>query len=237
MATRLRKSVVALERAKANPTPSNTAGVAAMTDICTLTLGAIYDQRPCGINPRPERRGFSLLLHNLGEPDRDWNPARIVSLGDIALSNGAADAWWCASMLDWSRIDIRRAVVRALLPCVHRASDHTIDRRVHGCIAGLARWCDGDDGVDLKVLARAAWEAYESSSGAPMWAARAAHWAASLAVFPPPSAMSPGAAALASVEAAGRRDTRDAELAAQVADLVAAFPPIAMRATAPVGEV
>lgn len=86
----------------------------------------------------------------------------VVSLGDIARSNGAADAWWCVRCLDWSDIAVRRAVIGALLPAVRRAAVHTQDQRVHGCIASLARWQAGDDTVDLAEVAWAAWAAWEA---------------------------------------------------------------------------
>ena len=137
-----------------------------------LTLQQIRDQSPC-------QEGWTKLLKSLGNPP--LNTA--ISLGDVAQSNGAADAWWCVRALDWSNEQVRRDVIKALIPSVERAAKHTDDKRVHDCINALKDWIDGKP-ADLDAAARAA--------GAAAWAARAAEKAALesqradlIAAFPP----------------------------------------------------
>ncbi|MFN8992060.1 MAG: hypothetical protein ACK5X3_00080, partial [Pseudomonadota bacterium] len=127
--------------------------------------------------------GWTKLLKSLGSPPMDT----VISLGDVAKSNGAADAWWCVRALDWNNEQVRREVIKALIPAVERASKHTTDKRVYDCIGALKDWLDGKP-ADLDAAARAA-----------AWAADAAGaaWAA--------------------------------ELEAQRADLIAAFPPLILK--------
>ena len=117
----------------------------------TMTLAAIRAQSPCA-------DGWTKLLKSLGTPPLDT----IVSLGDIARSNGAADVWWCVRCLDWSDIAVRRAVIGALLPTLRRAGERTTDPRVHECLGAVAAWQAGDDSVDL----RAAWAAAQAAAAA-----------------------------------------------------------------------
>ncbi|MFN8994436.1 MAG: hypothetical protein ACK5X3_12365, partial [Pseudomonadota bacterium] len=137
-----------------------------------ITLQQIRDRRPCA-------DGWAKLLTTLGENHAAPDMTRHVSIGDIAHSNGAADALWCLRC-----IDDRRAVVRASMPAVKRAAVRTTDHRVHDCIAAVEKWLAGDDSVDL-------WEAAEAAEAA--WPAEAA-WAANAAAR--------SAAAAAAAEAA-----------------------------------
>ena len=168
-----------------------------MTDNLTMTLSQIRKHHLC-------RDGWKTLLASLGGARTPLTTR--VSLGDIARSNGAADAWWCARALDWSDATVRRRVVSVLLLTVRRAATHTTDERVHACIDAVQRWCDGDNSVDLEAAALAA-EAAEAAALAAEAAAQAA-WAAA------------GAA-----EAAADAEALAAEAAAR-ADLIAAFPPL-----------
>ena len=153
-----------------------------------LTLQQIRDQSPCS-------EGWIKLLKSLGNPPMDT----VISLGDVAQSNGAADAWWCVRALNWNNEQVRREVINALIPSVERAAKHTDDKRVHDCINALKDWIDGKP-ADLDAAARAA--------GAAARAARAARAA--------------GAAARAA------RAAR-AALESQRADLIAAFPPLILK--------
>ena len=168
-----------------------------MNDNLTMTLAQIRERRPC-------ENGWKTLLASLGGASTSL--ATRVSLGDIARSNGPADAWWCVRVLDWSDATVRRRVVSVLLLTVRRAATHTTDERVHACIDAVQRWCDGDNSVDLEAAALAA-EAAEAAALAAEAAAQAA-WAAA------------GAA-----EAAADAEALAAEAAAR-ADLIAAFPPL-----------
>jgi len=114
----------------------------------------------------------------------------VISLGDVAKSNGAADAWWCVRALDWNNEQVRREVIKALIPAVERASKHTTDKRVYDCIGALKDWLDGKP-ADLDAAARAAGAAARAADAA------GAAWAA--------------------------------ELEAQRADLIAAFPPLILK--------
>jgi len=137
----------------------------------------------------------------------------VISLGDVAKSNGAADAWWCVRALDWNNEQVRREVIKALIPAVERASKHTTDKRVYDCIGALKDWLDGKP-ADLDAAARAAGAAARAADAerATAWAA----WATDAA----------GAAARAA-DAAGAAWA--AELEAQRADLIAAFPPLILK--------
>lgn len=133
-----------------------------------ITLRQIRDARPCGLRtPRGgEPTGFAKLLRGLGEPRVRHNRDRQITIGDVAVINGVNDALWCLRCLDDNRV-----IVRAIWPAVLRAVRHTTDRRVHeGCIAPLQRWLDGDDTVDLRAAAEAAWDAAAAGSPA-AWAA------------------------------------------------------------------
>jgi hypothetical protein len=165
----------------------------------TMTLKDIRARGPRRVK-RGQKTGWNLLVASLGPAGRDR--ATRVSLGDVARSNGAADAWWCVCALDWTDIAVRRAVVAPLLKAVRRAATHTADRRVHDCIDAVQRWCDGDGAVDLIEAAR---EAEASASAREAEAEAWAAWAAA-------SSREAGAAA-------------GAEIAQQRQDLIAAFPP------------
>jgi len=160
-----------------------------MNDNLTMTLAQIREHRPC-------EDGWKTLLASLGGARAPLTTR--VSLGDIARSNGAADAWWCVRALDWSDVTVRRRIVSALLPTVRRAAKHTTDDRVHACIDATQRWCGGDDSVDLESAVAEAAEA-------------AAAWAAE---------------ARAAAEGAAGAAARAAEFEQQRADLIAAFPPL-----------
>ena len=148
----------------------------------------------------PSHHGWEKALARLG-PDLD----AALSLGDVARSNGAADALWCIRVLDWSDVAVRRAVIAgAVMPCVRRALRHTRDQRAHGCVAAVERWCAGDDAIDLRAAADAACAAAYAAA----YAAHAVYAAANAAY----------AAAYAAAEAAAK--------AAVMADIIAAFPPI-----------
>ena len=188
-----------------------------------LTLGAIRDAGPCGIDRNETRTGFRLRLHSLGEPDVGYNRDRRVSLGDIAVSNGADDAWWCVRVIDWSDVTVRRAVIAALLPAVRRAAAHTTDERVHSAVVAVARWVAGDDAVDLAAAGTAAWAAARAAAGTAAWAAaRAAAWAVAWAVAWDAAWAAAGAAAgTAAWAVAGAADRTQ-----QAADIITAFPPL-----------
>ena len=142
-----------------------------------LTLQQIRDQSPCA-------EGWTKLLKSLGNPPMDT----VISLGDVTKSNDAADAWWCVRALDWSNEQVRRDVIKALLPCVERAAKHTTDKRVHDCINALKDWIDGKP-ADLEAAAEAAEAAAWAAAGAAgaAWAAaeRKAQRVDLIAAFPP----------------------------------------------------
>ena len=160
-----------------------------------MTLQQIRDQSPC-------TEGWTKLLKSLNNPPMDT----VISLGDVAFSNGAADAWWCVRALDWDNEQVRREVIKALLPSVKRAVNQTKDARVHDCILTIEDWIDGKP-ADLGAAADAAARAAEAAdaAGAAWRAADAAAWAARAA----------GAA-------------RSAELKGQREDIIAAFPPLVL---------
>jgi hypothetical protein len=162
----------------------------------TMTLAQIRAERPCV-------PGWTKLLCGLGYTDGQYDPERVVSLGDVATINDAADAWWCVRCLDWTDITVRRAVLSVLLLSIRRV---TSSRPRY--LADLARWCDGDDAVDLQKV--------KEAGAAARAAARAARAAAEAAE----------AAAEAAEAAWVARAEEAAEHEQQRTDLIAAFPPI-----------
>ncbi|MFN8994437.1 MAG: hypothetical protein ACK5X3_12370 [Pseudomonadota bacterium] len=181
-----------------------------------ITLQQIRDKHPCA-------DGWAKLLTTLGENHAAPNLSRLVSIGDIARSNGAADALWCLRC-----ISDRRAVVRAVMPAVKRAAVRTTDHRVHDCIAAVEKWLAGDVRVDLIAAAEAAeaaeaadaaWAAARAAANAAAWAAEAAAWAWAAEAAANAAAWAERAAA---VEATA--EARDTERARQAADLIELFP-------------
>jgi hypothetical protein len=134
-----------------------------------ITLGMIRSHEPC-------ESGWRTLIQGLGTS----NPDTILTIGDVAAINGAADAMWCLRCVDDPRVR-----TRAVLPAVKRASVHTADQRVHDCIATIDRWLDG------------------KASDAELRAARAAAAAAKAAVTTAAHASPFAAAAYAAHAAAG----------------------------------
>ena len=192
-----------------------------------MTLQQIRDQSPCS-------GGWTKLLKSLGNPPMDT----VISLGDVAKSNNAADAWWCVRALDWSDMALRRQVIAALIPTVERAAKHTNDKRVHDCINALKDWIDGKP-ADLESAARAAWAADAAWAAWAADAARAAAWAADAAWAAAWAADAAWAAAWAAARAAAWATAEAAWAAARAAaeaaelesqrDLIAAFPPLILR--------
>jgi hypothetical protein len=167
---------------------------------------------------------FRRLWQYLG-PDPGWRTQ--VSFGDIATACGARRAWDVlaeTNRLGWCEVETRREAVAALLPALRRgpAPADVVDR--------LERWCAGED-VQLRhprlsetitsaacaeaAAAEAVWCAAYEVVRAASWAVREAGDAAALTAGPDREAA-----------IVARERAHAAELAAQVADLVAAFPPL-----------
>ncbi len=183
-----------------------------------LSLQQIRDQSPCS-------EGWTKLLKSLGSPPMDT----VISLGDVAKSNGAADAWWCVRALDWSDMTLRRQVIAALMPSAERAAKHTTDKRVHDCIAALKDWLNGKPAA----LDEAAWAADAAAR-----AADAAAWAADAAARAADAAARAAGAAARAAEAVAEAAARAARAAwaaeaveheTQRAALIAAFPPLILK--------
>ena len=199
-----------------------------------ITLQQIRDKRPC-------REGWAKLLVCLGGTSGNYDPDRQVTLGDVAASNGAADAWWCVRCLDTTDAMLRRRIVRALLPACRRVATHTTDARVAYCLAAVARWVEGDDAVDLKTAARAARAAARAARAAARAARAAAAYTATDAAAAYAAAYATDAAAYATdvtdatdaaaayatdaaaYAAAYATDAPEKERATQVADIIAEF--------------
>lgn len=189
-----------------------------------MTLQQIRDQSPC-------TEGWTKLLKSLGSPPMNT----VISLGDVAKSNGADDAWWCVRALDWNNEQVRRDVIKVLMLSVTRASKRTADDRVHQWIATIQDWLDGKP-ADLNAAAEAAARATEAEAAA--WAAACAVRAAARAAE---AARAARAASAAKAAAAAWAATRAAAWAASAAeawaaekdeqrtDLIAAFPPLILK--------
>lgn len=120
----------------------------------SLTIGAIRAAHPCA-------PGWEKLLRNLGFADGNYESDFHLSLGDVALSNGAADALWCLRCLDWSDITLGRLVIGCvLMPSLRRVIKGKTDY-----LSGLQKWNI---------------ETAQGAAGAAAWAAEvaAAEWAA-----------------------------------------------------------
>lgn len=200
----------------------------------TMSLADIREAGPCS-------QGWTKFLRHLGYEGGAYDPDRRVTLGDIAASNGAPDAWWCVRCLDLTNLMVRRRVVRALLPACRRAAASTTDTRVAACLDAVDRWTESDDTIDLPAAAAgayaAAYEARASGAYAAAYAADAATYAANAAadvyaedaqesvVEAAANATNTAAAdAAADVYAADAAAAdADAERRAQVADIVDEF--------------
>lgn len=197
-----------------------------MTPPGHLTLQQIRDARPC-------RDGWAKLLASLGGCDTPLDT--VVSLGDVARSNGADDAWWCARALSWSGVAVQRPVIAAFLPTLRRAADRAQDTVARGLIAILADWCADADGVDLPALV---WEAkaraadVQAARAGRDWLFLAAHsvWLTIVIAAGPHGGMEAAANYATEAEAEERSpqrgELRAAERARQCEDLIAAFPPL-----------
>jgi hypothetical protein len=158
-------------------------------------------------------------------PSSDWRTR--VSYGDIATACGARRAWDVLAEVNrfgWCDIETRREAVAALLPALRRVQAPA------DVVARLERWCAGDD-AQLRhprlvetitsgacaeaAAAEAVWCAAYEVLRAASWAVREAGDAAALTAGPDREAA-----------IVARERAEAAELAAQVADLVAAFPPL-----------
>ena len=186
---------------------------------CTMTLADIRAHRPC-------EDGWKMLLSSLSGAGTPLDTR--VSLGDIARSNGASDAWWCVRCLDWTDIEVRYAVISVLMSAVCRAFVCTTDARVRDCLDALTRWCAGADDVDLRATAQEAWKARVTAiTCEARWAAAAAAEAAVAAEAASAwSAPVVAVAAEAATWAAEETEQEETELEDQRADLIATFPPL-----------
>jgi hypothetical protein len=166
-------------------------------------------------------RAFRRLLQYLGQPEEGWDPECVVSLGDVAVSNGAADAWSSMQFLDWSSIATRRMIIGALLPLLRRVQVPA------DAVSRLGRWCSGEE-CNLEQLCNESWVlqlvtdlALKAQSWGPVYAADTvlaiALEAQDCAAI---RADETGDSPLAAEKAVA------AEVAAQAADLIAAFPPL-----------
>ena len=185
-----------------------------------ITLQQIRDKSPC-------TEGWRKLLASLGNPS---DMTITVSIGQIARSNGPDDALWCLRCTEFDRRD----VVRAILPSVKRASVHTIDKRVHDCIAVIDAWIAGNaTNAELQTAADAAARATayavaraaraaDAAYAAAYAAARAAR--AARAAYAARAARAAYAADAAYAAADAARATAYAERAKQVEDICAVFP-------------
>jgi hypothetical protein len=209
-----------------------------------MTLKSIRDFGPC-------KEGWEKLLRHLGYANGSFDPERRVSLGDIAISNDAADALWCVRCLNWKDVEIRRAIIGGVvLPAAKRASVHATDKRVHDCISMIEKWLDGDEQVNLHdaanaagYAAAAAYAAVDSASaGSASYTAAAAYATAAYAA-PTNAAAQAAAAAAADVAYAAHSSANvaDAHSAAahaavfavtererQKQDLISLSPPLEM---------
>lgn len=124
-----------------------------------ITLQQIRNAHPC-------KEGWETLLAALGKPKE---LSMQVSIGDVAKSNGAQDAFWCCRC-----IDDRRFLLSLIMPALKRASVHTDDSRVHDCISALEKWLAGDESIGLLAAAYAAAYAADAASAVAADAAYAA---------------------------------------------------------------
>lgn len=168
----------------------------------TLTLQTIQDHQPC-------QDDWTKLLQSVG-----GDMTTELSIGDVLISNGLNDALWCLQFLE------PRQRVAAIMPAVKRASVHTTDQRVHGCITAIEKWLAGDDSVNLDLAALEATLAAREAAEAAALAAAEAAWASL-------SAAKAAACATCATWAAG--SARAAERKLQHGDLLSMFPPMILK--------
>lgn len=192
-----------------------------------FTLQAVRDAHPCA-------DGWAKLIKAL---PKDTPLLTQISLGDVAIANDAADALWCARVLDWSNITVRRRVIAgAVLPTVARAAKCTTDERVHSCVESVEAWCSGAE-VDLNAAEKAAWAAARaaaSAAQAAVWGARAAAATATASAARAAAETASAAGATPRAAEAAWATTRAAiwatERKKQQADIIKAFPPVILAA-------
>lgn len=201
----------------------------------TFTLRAIRD-----VPGNSFQDSWKRLCKNIGTSDL----STVITLGDVAASNNAADAWWCVHALDWSNIAIRRSIIGALIPSLQRAAALTANICIRDCLKALKQSCAGDDLVDLRSAEKKARRVADAAMAPQtMWAARAVYaaiWAAAESavergVDGASCAGAYAAAAISSAEATtwAAKAAEAKEFEAQRADLIAAFPPMVLKEAKP----
>jgi len=161
-----------------------------------ITLQQIRDNRPC-------QEGWRKLLTTLGNPT---DMSITVSIGEIAKSNGPQNALWCLRCANFDRKDI----IKAILPSVKRALQHSKDERVSNCIQAIEDWLE--DRIDIATLKKYADAAAAYATAAAYAAADAAY----AAIYADADAAAAAAYATAAAYAAEKEQ--------QVLDICAIFP-------------
>lgn len=114
--------------------------------IGTMTIRRIRECRPC-------EDGWLKLMRSLGcVPPSDM----VLSLGDIARSNGADDAFWCIRALD-NDDETKKALVRLMIRSANRANASLGDPIAKSAIIAIDAWRCGMpmETIDRVVLKQA----------------------------------------------------------------------------------
>ena len=176
-----------------------------------MTLQQIRNAGPCA-------NGWRTLLESLGgSPPMDT----VVSLGDIARSNGAADAFWAIRCTDWPAIrnTMRDQVLNPLVARAYayaRAYARAYAYAAYAATAATAATADDADDAAADAAADADATAAATDATAAATDAAAAAAAADDAAY---------AAATAAADADATA-AATAEREKQRADIIAAFPPL-----------
>jgi hypothetical protein len=183
-----------------------------------MTPEQILAKKPCS-------RGWNTFIKSWGDRPMDLS----LSIGDVVITNGVEDAFWCLRLVDDPRLR-----VRAILPAVIRASKFTKDERIHGCINLLKRFVAGEGVTESELIA--ACVAADAASRAATYAAAyaaacaaadaadaadAAAYAAACAAADAADAAADAAAYAAACAAACAAEEREL----QKQDLLTLFPP------------
>jgi hypothetical protein len=120
---------------------------------------------------RPEPALWSAILDHLGQNADGYDPNARLGLGDFAIADGTASAFWSVRALAWRSPETRRAVVsKVLLPAAKQAASRHQDQRVSICINVVDAWVRGKDDACMELVASSAWSAGCEPAAAVAWA-------------------------------------------------------------------
>ena len=134
-----------------------------------MNLQDIYNCKPCEDRWDHLLAGIESYQDTASRFPAGFLLSQEISLGDVAVINGASDAIWCIRAMNWKDIAVRRKFIsRVLSPACKRVSRYTGDSQIDISLKDLQYWCAGNKNIDLvglyeparpmsRVLAWAVW--------------------------------------------------------------------------------